>query len=163
MPGERPIYEERLGRFWVITGPVGVVIAAGVLVVGIIGAYDSLAGAGVGLSILSIIWLAGVYGIERYSRIKLDGAELRVGRESVPVSHIASLLAKSDIPADILERAADPFPTKGPGGRLFGGAYGLGMRLQPIGFVTSEDDEIRVVGTRHPDRLLQHLRSSIGR
>lgn len=160
--GGQPIYEERLGLFWVIAGPIGVFIAAGLLFAGIIGGYDPLAGAGVALIVLSIVWSVTVVGIERYSRIKLDSAELRVGRASVAVSHIATLLAESEIPTDVLDRAASPFPSKGPGGRLFGGGWGLGERLQPIGFTISNDDEIRVIGTRHPDRLLQDLRSSIG-
>lgn len=147
-----------MGRIWLLGGPCLVAAGAAAFAIGAAVDAGGLVFAGMVVFLGAVIASVTIWSIERYSAIELDAAKLRVGRDAVATTELTSLMTAEQLPADVVERANDPFPRKGTGGRLFGGGWGLGSRLKPIGFTALNRPEIQVIGSRNPERLVAELR-----
>jgi hypothetical protein len=155
------IYSEGIGKTGQTAGMVAAVVGAILLAVGIAADAGGLAAVGLVLIILGSIVALTVFSMRRYSVIELDATTLRVGRDQLPVSELASVLDADQLPEDVLARATNPLPSKGPGGRLYGGGWGLGAAMKAVGFTTTSNPEPQVIGTKNPSALAEELRATL--
>ncbi len=156
-------YQEGGARSWVRLGWILLAVALAVLAVGVVLSSFPLGFVGVVGVVLAGIALLTAWSVGRYGAIVVTDDTLRIGRSSVPLSSLTSLVSPSQLPPDVVARAQNPLPVRGVGGTLFGGSFGLQVAQEPVGFTTSDHPEMRIFGTRNANELVQVLATHLAR